>query len=122
MTPREQLITELRSMVNWLETCPDSIPIPNSVWLQSVTTIKETPINDILHLPGKKRKEPGTYYFCVAWKFGQRITYTIAFAREDVCEKRVLRTYEVPAHTVEAHTEEEVEWICPPSLLKENQE
>jgi hypothetical protein len=86
------------------------------------TDVATTPIEDILRLPGKKFKDPGFYSYRITWKFGEICTYTIYFSRDDVCEKHVIRTHEVPERTIPAHIEEEVEWTCPQSLLKDDKE
>lgn len=114
----QEFADSLRLMAEWLDKCPRDIPLPSSAQFSVWPMPSDFSLERTLNLPGKKHKDFTGYAVALKWQFN-RIAFVIYYSRGDVCERRVTGSHVVPGYVVEDRREEDVEWVCPPSLLKE---
>ena len=107
----------LRAIAAWFETHPE-VPLPDSqrVDVASLNT-KEEAASVARALGACDKIYDGTL-FRLERRFGGT-TLRFLFWRDQVCERRVVSTKQVPARLVPAHTEEIVEWDCHPLLASD---
>ena len=67
-------------------------------------------------------KEVSGSFYVLARSFGNGVNLHVNFVRDEVCERIVTGTEEVPKKVIEAHTKEIIEWICPDTILGTNDE
>ena len=113
-TYRDDKIRDMRLVLDYLEAVPE-IPLPYFGRLTSYCD-ETHDIGEIARLMKPIEKVNSTYYFSLRRTFGT-IELDVGFPHEQVCEKVVVSTEEIPARLVEAYTQEVVEWKCPESLL-----
>ncbi len=111
---RAEKIESMRKVLEFLEENP-IIPLP---WFGTFYSHPESDENlkDITRTMSPCDKEVSNSFYKLTREFGS-VSLIAAFNREDVCEKKVVRTETVPAQLVPAFEREIVEWECPPSLL-----
>lgn len=113
---RQNKIDGMRELLDLLEAQP-IIPIPSffevNVWIHK----DGASISDLARaLKPVNKKSLGSNYI-LERVFNDNISLHVNFDREEVCERVVVRTEEVPAQLVEAYTREVVEWKCPESIM-----
>ena len=113
-TYRDERIRDMRLALDYLEATPE-IPMPYFGTLNAYCN-KEQDIGELARAMKPVEKVSGLSYYTLRRQFGT-IKIDVNFDHEQVCEKVVISTEEVPARLVEAYTREVVEWKCPESLL-----
>lgn len=116
---REDKIRDMRLALDYLEAVPE-IPLPYFGTLSSYCD-ETHDIGDMARLMKPFEKVNSTYYYALQRTFGS-IKLEVNFAHEQVCEKVIVSTEEIPARLVEAYTKEVIEWKCPESLLNGDNE
>lgn len=117
---RNQQIADMHTMLAWFELHPE-IPLPSPTFsLYAWNTEEEA--RRMARAMGTFEKGGNDQFLYLIKHFG-KVQVEAVFTREQVCERVVTGTREVPekiipAQVVEAHTEETFEWRCP-QLLKE---
>lgn len=118
-TIRANRIQGIRELVDLLEAQPE-IPMPvGFAWSNAYTFEDSLPAKEMARLMKPVNKRVTASFYQLEKKFTGGVTFKVNYDRENVCERVVTGTREVPAETihVKAHTEEIIEWICPDSLL-----
>ena len=132
--PRVEYIAGLRALADLLEQNPDLEP-PYHGFATDMLIIPRRGQRAVLAawaraLPGRKQKDPVDNLYRLSGAL-RGLKLMVVCNREEVCEKRVLRTetvtetvpdpvYVAAAPLVERETELEiVEWVCTPSILAE---
>ncbi len=119
---REKKIKGLRDMLDFLEASP-IVPLP---YFGTLNSYADTDDGDNISVIARAMKpvekiSDDVNYFTLRRQFGA-IRLDVNFSHEQVCEKTVVRTEEVPAQLIQAYTKEIVEWKCPESLLADDDE
>lgn len=110
-------IAEMRDVLSFLEDNP-KIPMPYFGMVDSfASTENGDDVNDLARIMAPCRKDASRGYFTLIRTFGST-KLEVNFDREEVCEKVITGTEEVPEETVAAHTREIVEWLCPDGILR----
>jgi hypothetical protein len=111
----------LRAIADLYEQHPE-IPLP---WMNHDNYAVDTKAHAkaLARALGTFKKEGNDSYLHIIKKFGP-IEAKFVFTRDSVCTKRVVGVETIPArfveaHTVEARTQEIVEWDCPSLLVDE---
>ena len=107
---RQALIDGYRALADWLKENPD-MPTPAQSGLVPVGDREE--FLRLAKRMGFATKDANGKWYSVVRHFGPAVRYEIFINREKVCEKTVVGTREI-----QAHTEEIVEWTCSDSLLE----
>ncbi len=121
---RAQVVNGLRQLADFIESRTD-LPLPTcraSLYLWGNDAKAE--LANIARLLGTAAKQADDHYIGLTKGFGP-VVLTVKASRENVCERVVVGTktteYLVPPPGVEmekrTHTEDIVEWVCPPSIL-----
>lgn len=110
---RETTIEALRALADYLEERPD-VPMPSFDIFNAFATPEELPL--IARAMGGFTKDHDGDYLMLVKDFGG-VQLHVNFNSEQVCERVVVGTEEVPEKVVPAHTKEIVEWKCPESVL-----
>ncbi len=114
---RATQITEMRDVLSFLEDNP-KIPMPYFGMINSFANTDDgDDVNDLARIMAPCRKDASQGYFALIRSFGST-TLEINFEREEVCERIVMGTEDVPEKTTAAHTREIVEWRCPDGILR----
>jgi hypothetical protein len=127
---RAEKIAGLRKLANWLEAQPEA-QMPPQIAIAEWCKTKQTLADRMRQLGGhwEKQENPTDGYFELHLNFSPGIYYELFAKRENVCERVVIGTKEVEVEgpdpaAVEAlpklkrtETIEDVEWVCPESLL-----
>ena len=113
-------ILAMRSLLDFLEANP-IIPIPNfssvDAWVYDGGSIADF----ARAMKPVEKKAFGNLYI-LRRDFGNSVALEVNFPRNDVCERVVVDTEDVPEEVTPAHTREIVEWVCPESLLADDKE
>ena len=109
----------MRLALDYLESVPE-IPLPYFGTLNTFCN-EDYDIGELARAMKPVEKVSGLSYYTLRRKFGT-IMIDVNFDHEQVCEKVVVSTEEVPARLVEAYTKETIEWKCPESLLNGDSE
>ncbi len=112
---RETEIANMREMLRFLEDNP-AIPIPYFGMINSFAN-EDADVDTLARAMAPCKKEVGKGYFSLTRDFGS-VELSINFDREQVCERIVVGSKEVPEQTIKAHTEDLVEWKCPDGILR----
>lgn len=121
---RTAVVDGLRQLADFIESHPD-MPLPTcrgSIYLWGDDA--KTQLANIATSLGTAAKKADEFYYGLTKDFGP-VSLSVKASRENVCERVVVGTktteYLVPPPGVEMekriHTEEIVEWVCPPSIL-----
>ena len=110
---RQETIDGLRALADYLETRPD-VPLPYFGFVNAFGDEEELPV--VARAMGGFTKDHTGDYLTLVKSFGP-VGLHVHFASEQVCERVVVGTEEVPEKVTPAHTKEIVEWKCPESLL-----
>ena len=113
---RATQITEMRDVLSFLEDNP-KIPMPYFGMVDSFANTQYDDVNDLARIMAPCRKDASRGYFTLIRTFGST-NLEINFDREEVCERVVTGSEEVPETKVAAHTREIVEWLCPDGILR----
>lgn len=111
---REETIDGLRALADYLEGRPD-VPIPYFGTINAFAEAEELPV--VARAMGGFEKDHNGQFLALVKRFGSEVELHVNFTSEDVCERVVVGTEEVPKKVVPAHTKEIVEWQCPDSIL-----
>jgi hypothetical protein len=115
MKDRLATIKALRALADYLEERP-AVPTPNVGTIYAFPDPAEHPIAEVARAMGGFVKDHDGTYLNLVRDFGE-LRLEVAYRSEQVCERVVVGTEDVPEKTVPAHTKEIVEWKCPESLL-----
>jgi hypothetical protein len=115
MKDRQATIQSLRAPADYLEERP-AVPTPNVGTIYAFPDPAEHPIAEVARAMGGFVKDHDGTYLNLVRDFGE-LRLEVAYRSEQVCERVVVGTEDVPEKTVPAHTKEIVEWKCPESLL-----
>jgi hypothetical protein len=120
MKERAAWIAGLRELADWLDQNPD-IPYPGYAG-QQFTVFAHTK-QELAELArqvgGRFEKQVTDNWVMLRRTFGPHC-YEICIARQQVCERRVVGTREVPEVVIPAHKAEIIEWECLPILEDES--
>lgn len=113
---RLQKLSDVRSLLDWLEQHPE-VPLPyfeSGLMISSVNTRDE--VTALAREFGECEKDFVDESFYLRKRFGT--TYLYAFtARNEVCERVVVGTERMPERVQPAYVREIVEWRCAEPLL-----
>ena len=110
---RTQRINDVREMLDYLEATPD-LELP---WFGAFNSFPPSDsISEVARMMAPFTKEATETFFILRRDFGS-ISLDATFYHENVCEKVVTGTEEIPERITPAHTVDIVEWKCPDSLL-----
>ncbi len=125
---RDKLVAGLRELADFLDS-PRGLALPRlavaaTAWPQDwhPGSFKDTPgrakavMQRAARALGKAEKRHEGSYFALVRKFGP-VKLELTTSREQVCEKVIIGTREVPEVTYPARTEDVCEWLCSDSLL-----
>lgn len=125
---RDELVAGLRELADFLDS-PRGLELPAlgvaaTAWPQEYdpVTYETVPgrskriMQRAARALGKADKRHEGHYFSLLRKFGP-VRLELTTYREQVCEKVIIGTKEVPEVTYPARTEDVVEWVCSDSLL-----
>jgi hypothetical protein len=120
---RRAFVAGLRELADWYEQAPHWMPEPNPRFEIDVFEYSNRDLPAFAHILGKCTKDTIASFFFLRRMFGP-IIFNVNFARELVCERKVIR-HIVPETTVPAsekqvipeHEEEVVEWDCSKSIF-----
>jgi hypothetical protein len=115
MADRIDKLQEMRDLLDFLQE-HEEIPLPYFGMVNSFV-YDEIDVDTAARIMAPCDKDIGGSYFSLNRKFGS-LEFSVNFAREEVCERIVVGTKEIPARTIEARTEEIVEWNCPDGVLR----
>jgi len=114
---RQQAINDSRVLLDWLEAHPE-VDLPYNVQygmlIASVNTKDE--LATLARAFGECEKEFADDSFYLRKRFGSTQLYAFT-ARQQVCERVVVGTEEIPEQVVPARVREIVEWRCAEPLL-----
>lgn len=110
-------IQEIRDLLTFLDDHPE-VPLPYWDSVHAFTDTDEADLDTVARAMAPCQKSVDSNYFAFERKFGS-LEFSVNFAREEVCERVVVGTEQVPAHTVAAYTKEIVEWNCPDGVLRQ---
>ncbi len=111
---RQAKIDSMRALLDFLETHP-IVPMPY------FTTVNAFPkhgsdISKIARAMKPVDKSQLGTLFILSRRFGN-VTLEVNFGRDEVCERVVVGTEDIPEKIIPATTREIVEWVCPDSVL-----
>lgn len=110
---RGNTIQEMRDVLDFLESNP-AIPLP---YLNQCDAFGEKEdLDEIARAMAPCKKTHDGSHFSLRRQFGA-IRLGVHF--DDVCERIVTGSKEVPEKVIEAHTEDIVEWKCPDGVLRQ---
>ena len=127
----EQAVRGLRELADWIEANPathDTIGYSGCT-INHCCRDREQFVATLKALGGPWEKSTIGDYFNMERRFGPLIAYHVYVKRSEVCERRVVGTREVTIEapdpdvvaalpkTLQKVVDEQVEWICPPSVL-----
>lgn len=116
-----EFVKGLRALADFYESHP-AVPLPCAE-TGTIMTCCFTNKDDFLQAArylGKSDKAAFGDNFELRHWFSSKVRLDLAIPREQVCEKVVIGFRKVPAFSVPETTEEIVEWKCPDSLFKED--
>ncbi len=109
-------LQEMRDLLAFLEKF-EEIPLPYWGMIYAFTDTDEVSVDMVARAMAPCDKKLSDSYFSIERKFGST-KLSVSFLRAEVCERIVVGTKEVPARTIEARTEDIVEWKCPDGVLR----
>lgn len=109
---RQDTIDGLRELADYLEERPD-VPLPYFGMINAFAEADRLPV--VARAMGGFTKAHTGDFLSLTKQFTSGVMLAVHFNSEEVCERVVVGTEEVPA--VPAHTKEIVEWKCPESVL-----
>lgn len=115
MSDREATIKALRDLADYLEERP-GVPTPSISTMFAFAYPDVHPVAEVARAMGGFDKTHDGSFLNLVRDFGA-FRLEVSYRSEQVCERVVVGTEEVPEKTVPAHTKEIVEWKCPESLL-----
>lgn len=113
---RRAKIAAMRSLLDFLEENP-IIPLPYFGTLNAFADTGEVSVADIARAMKPCDKSVSGDFYALSRIFGDSITFDVNFERDEVCERIVVGTEDVPEKVTPAFTKEIVEWVCPDSVL-----
>jgi hypothetical protein len=116
MSDRQETIDGLRELADYLEARP-VIPVPYLSSLFAFADPERHPISEVARAMGGFEKSHDGDYLNLVKGFTGGFSLEVAYKSEEVCERVVVGTEEVPEKVTPAHVREIVEWKCPESLL-----
>lgn len=114
MRHRQLVIEGLRAVADYLEARPD-LPAPYIGQLHAFPDPKTLSV--VARAMGGFQKDHDGKYLTLVKEINSAVSFAVVFASEEVCERVVVGTKEVPEKVIPAHVEEIIEWKCPESLL-----
>lgn len=108
---RQETIDGLRELADYLDARPN-VPLPYLGMMNAFAEAEKLPV--VARAMGEFTKDQNGNFLSLVKDF-RGVELRVNFASEDVCERVVVGTEEVPAKP--AHVREIVEWRCPESLL-----
>ncbi len=125
---RDELVAGLRELADFLDS-PRGLELPSlavaaTAWpydyhprtYDRVPGGAKATMRRAARALGKADKRHEGHFFSLLRKFGP-VRLELTTSREQVCEKVIIGTKEVPEVTYPARTEDVVEWVCSDSLL-----
>jgi hypothetical protein len=113
---RETKIADMREVLQFLEDNP-KIPMPY-FGMVDVFVREADDVDGLARAMAPCNKKVGGSYFSLTRAFGS-VSLEVNFDREQVCERIVTGSKDIPEKTIEAHTEDIVEWKCPDGVLRQ---
>lgn len=107
---RAKFIDGLRELADFLEQHAHA-PVVKYASINGFAETKEE-LADIARRIGHAEKKVTGDWYMLEKKFAKYVTYGVNIERVKVCERKVVGTRDIPAHT-----EEIVEWECKESIL-----
>ncbi len=103
----------MREIYDFLEGHPD-VPLPYIGVMNAFAESQQ--LSEIARAMAPCNKSTDGGFFSLARKFGS-VTLSLNFERDQVCERVIIGTEEIPKKVTEAYTKDIVEWHCPESIL-----
>ena len=132
-----ELVSNLESLVEFIKAnddfdfTRDSCPVEFNfrLWYLYNDENRKEVFADLARRMGTLKKAYGDNFMWLKRDFGKYVRMTVSAERSTVCERIVAGTIDVPEHVlpareeilVEAHTEDIVEWRCPPILAPDTE-
>ena len=132
-----ELVSNLESLVEFIKAnddfdfTRDSCPVEFNfrLWYLHNDENRKEVFADLARRMGNLKKVYGDDFMWLKRDFGKYVRMTVSAERSSVCERIVTGVRDVPEHVlpareetlVEAHTEEIVEWRCPPILAPDTE-
>lgn len=119
---RQQRIEDARSLLTWIESHPD-VPLPQELeWsgLTIVTLDTKDEAVALIKALGSCEKVWNDDMFSIMKTFGA-LKLKAIFWRQQICERVVVGSEEVPEKVIPASVRELVEWRCEPLLQATNE-
>jgi hypothetical protein len=117
MNDRSEKIQNVRDLLTFIEDNPE-IPLPYFGQFNSFAYDEEE-MDTLARAMAPCKKRFDDTYFALEREFGT-VTLSVNFSRDEVCERIVVGTEDIPAHTIAAYTKEIVEWKCPDGVLRQS--
>lgn len=113
---RETKLADMREVLRFLEDNPE-IPMP---YFGMVTAFVygEGDVDALARAMAPCKKDVASGFFSLTREFGS-VELSVNFEREQVCERIVIGSKEVPEKIIEGYTEDVVEWKCPDGVLRQ---
>jgi hypothetical protein len=109
------MIDGLRKLADYLEARP-AVPTPYLGAIHAFPESDDQPIAEVARAMGGFTKSHDGRFLGLVKDFGS-FTLEVLYESEQVCERVVVGTEDVPEKVTPAHTREIVEWKCPESVL-----
>jgi hypothetical protein len=118
MTPRAEKIRAMRRLLTFVEANPE-LPLPYFSQLDAFAHLDDDgyEVKELTRIMSPCTKRGMGTFFTLIRDFGAGVMLHLNFPREDVCERVVIGTEEVPEKVIPAHVQEIVEWKCPDGIL-----
>jgi hypothetical protein len=115
MADRDVLIAGLRELADYLESRP-AVPAPSFGTVYAFADAEKHPLAEVARAMGGFDKTHDGRFLNLVKDFGA-FALEVSYESEQVCDRVVVGTEEVPEKVTPAHVREIVEWKCPESLL-----
>jgi hypothetical protein len=133
----KELVSDLVSLIAFIKANDDfdftrdprPVDFNFRLWYLRSDEDRKEVFADLARRMGTLKKAYGDNFMWLKRDFGKHVQMTVSAERSAVCERIVTGTRDVPEHVlpareetlVEAHTEEIVEWRCPPILAPDTE-
>jgi len=120
---RQDKINGMRELLTLLEAQP-TIPLPSFyqinvfVWESDDDAL---PVKTVARAMKPVNKLSEGDYYILEREFTGGVKLHVNYSRKEVCARVVTGTEEIPARMVKAYTREIVEWVCPPSIMDDDE-
>jgi len=115
LNQRVKKLDAMYRMIDFLKENPD-IPAPFFGQMDAFSYDSDS-LPEIARAMKPVTKEVSDTFYVLRRSFGNGVNLHVNFARDEVCERIVTGTEEVPEKVIEAYTKEIVEWVCPDTIL-----